>query len=113
MLANQNCVACEPGAKALLPDEIAKLLPQAVGWNIVLDGRAIRRRMPFENFTAALEFVNKVGMLAEEQGHHPDILLGWGYAQFVMWTHMLDGMHENDFIMAVKINQLYDAHSAK
>jgi len=66
----------------------------------------LRREYKFPDFATALEFVNRVGALAEEQGHHPDILLAWGKAEITLWTHKVDGLTESDFIMAAKIDRL-------
>jgi 4a-hydroxytetrahydrobiopterin dehydratase len=66
----------------------------------------LRRRFPFKNFREALGFVNGVGGIAEEQGHHPDISFGWGYAEVTVWTHKIDGLTESDFIFAAKVDTL-------
>jgi 4a-hydroxytetrahydrobiopterin dehydratase len=106
MLAQKKCVPCEAGTVPLTPAQSGELLRQVPGWEYALEGRAIKRRFNFDNFRAALAFVNRVGELAEAEGHHPDFMLGWGYAECVLWTHSIVGLHENDFIMASKINQL-------
>lgn len=108
-ISQQKCVPCEGGVQALTPQEAQALLPQVPGWELAKEGKAIRRRYKFKNFAAALKFVNSVGAVAEKEGHHPDIQLGWGYAEFLMWTHSIGGLHGNDFIMANKINALFDA----
>lgn len=84
------------------------MLTEIPGWELGAQGKspAITRRMTFGNFSESLTFVNKVGVLAEEEGHHPDITFGWGYAVITLYTHAIDGLHENDFIMAAKINSL-------
>jgi 4a-hydroxytetrahydrobiopterin dehydratase len=87
-------------------DQAKGLLKQIPGWELVLDSRALKRRYAFKDFNEALAFVNQVGMIAEAEGHHPDIMLGWGYAECVLWTHSIVGLHENDFVMAGKINHL-------
>ncbi len=66
----------------------------------------MRRRFRFKNFREALGFVNEVGELAEEQGHHPDVSFGWGYAEFTVWTHKIDGLTESDFVFAAKVDTL-------
>lgn len=106
MLAQKKCTPCVPGTPPMSVDEAAKLLKTLEGWEFTLEGRAIKRRFNFENFMSALGFVNRVGGLAEEEGHHPDFMLGWGYVEIVLWTHDIAGLHENDFIMASKINAL-------
>ena len=67
----------------------------------------LERRFAFKTFAAALAFVNRVGDLAEQEGHHPDIVFGWGYASVLFYTHKIGGLHENDFIMAAKVSELY------
>jgi 4a-hydroxytetrahydrobiopterin dehydratase len=74
-----------------------------------VDEHHIARRYTFPDFRKALDFVNKVGEVAEEQGHHPDILLAWGKAEITLWTHKIDGLTESDFIMAAKIDRIYGA----
>ena len=105
-LDQKKCVPCEGGVAALGHAEAQKLLAEVPGWEFVKEGKAISRRFKFKNFKQAIAFVNKVGELAESEGHHPDISLGWGYAEFLMWTHSIGGLHENDFVMASKINSL-------
>lgn len=73
-------------------------------WSLSADATTISRRFSFADFAAALAFVNQVGALAEAQGHHPDITFGWGYAEVVLFTHKIGGLHANDFIMAAKID---------
>jgi 4a-hydroxytetrahydrobiopterin dehydratase len=73
---------------------------------MVYDEHQLHREFNFPDFKQALEFVNRVGALAEEQGHHPDILLAWGKAEITLWTHKIDGLTESDFIMAAKIDRL-------
>ena len=88
-----------------LLEALAQQVPQ---WKVV-NGHHIMRTFTFPDFRQALAFVNKVGEIAEQQGHHPDILLGWGKAEITMWTHKIDGLTQSDFIMAAKIDQLYPA----
>jgi 4a-hydroxytetrahydrobiopterin dehydratase len=83
--------------------EILQLVPQ---WKAVNEHH-ISRTFPFPDFKQALDFVNRVGTVAEAQGHHPDILLAWGRAEITLWTHKIDGLTHSDFIMAAKIDQLY------
>ncbi len=81
-------------------------LAERPNWRLDTDGKAIERELRFRNFADALAFVNKVGAIAEEQGHHPDISFGWGYASIKLQTHSIGGLHENDFILAAKIDML-------
>ena len=76
------------------------------GWELSSAGDRINRKFAFDDFVASLDFVNKVGAVAEQEGHHPDISFGWGYADVVLFTHKIKGLHENDFIMAAKVNEL-------
>jgi 4a-hydroxytetrahydrobiopterin dehydratase len=87
-------------------EAIQNKLADLSGWQVAMESRAIRKRYEFKNFTSALAFTNAIGALAEEQGHHPDIMLGWGYVECVLLTHDIAGLHENDFIMAAKIDNL-------
>jgi 4a-hydroxytetrahydrobiopterin dehydratase len=105
-LDKKKCVPCEGGVSALAPEAAKKLLAEVKGWEFAKDGKAIHRRFTFKNFKQALDFVNKVGAIAEAEGHHPDITFGWGYADCLLWTHAIGGLHENDFIVASKINAL-------
>jgi 4a-hydroxytetrahydrobiopterin dehydratase len=108
-ISQQKCVPCEGGVEPLTTEQAQALLDNLPGWEFTKEGKAIRRRFKFKNFSGALKFVNSVGVEAEKEGHHPDIKLGWGYAEFVMSTHSIGGLHGNDFIMANKINALFDA----
>jgi len=102
----KNCVPCQVGAAVMGVDEAKKMLEPLHHWVLVEDGTRIRREFKFRNFRKALEWVNQVGELAEEQGHHPDIQLGWGYVIIDVMTHKINGLHENDFILAAKINAI-------
>lgn len=86
-------------------EELAELRRQVPGWEVV-EEHHLRRRFRFENFREALRFVNRVGELAEEQGHHPDVGFGWGYTEVTVWTHKIDGLTESDFIFAAKVDRL-------
>lgn len=86
-------------------DEIAKLLPELDQWEVV-NGHHLKKNYKFADFRESLAFVNRVGELAEEQGHHPDICFGWGSAEISIWTHKINGLTESDFILAAKIDQL-------
>jgi 4a-hydroxytetrahydrobiopterin dehydratase len=73
----------------------------------------IQRSFKMSDFVASLDLVNKIGELAENEGHHPDISFGWGYCNVLLYTHKIKGLHQNDFIMAAKINELSDGHAAE
>ena len=105
-LTQKTCVPCQGGIPPLTPDEAGEFLGQVPGWTLNDASDRLNRKFSFDDFVAALEFVNKVGALAEEEGHHPDISFGWGYADIVLFTHKIKGLHENDFIMAAKISEL-------
>jgi 4a-hydroxytetrahydrobiopterin dehydratase len=106
MLSQKKCIPAAVGTPAMSLPEARVLLRQVPGWELALDNRAIRRRIVFKDFMSALSFVNQLGAIAESENHHPDVMLGWGYAEVVLWTHNVSGLHENDFIMASKINLL-------
>jgi len=106
-LAEKTCVPCRgdvPPLKGKELEQMHKRLPQWAHWKIV-DEHHLKREFKFPDFKQALDFVNKVGAVAEEQGHHPDILLSWGRTEITLWTHKIDGLTESDFIMAAKIDR--------
>ena len=105
-LAEQRCEPCHGDVPPLAGEELEELLDELPsGWRAV-DEHHLEKTFEFEDFVAALAFVNEVGELAEEQGHHPDIHLTWGEATVQIWTHAIDGLSENDFILAAKIERL-------
>ena len=105
-LASKECVPCRGGVPPLPADEIAALLEKlGGGWNVV-DNHHLEKRYEFEDFKQALDFTNRVGELAESQGHHPDIYLAWGQVKLTIWTHKIDGLTESDFVLAAKADQL-------
>ena len=107
-LAQTKCTACRVGEPTVTSEEIAKLHPQLKSWSIVdRDGiRRLERTFKFKNFNEALYFANKIGGIAEEEGHHPSILIEWGKVTVTWWTRKIKGLHRNDFIMAAKTDQL-------
>jgi 4a-hydroxytetrahydrobiopterin dehydratase len=104
-LADKKCVPCRGGVPPIKGAELKKLLKAVPQWTAIGEHH-LRREFKFTDFAKALAFVNRVGALAEEQGHHPDILLAWGKAEITLWTHKIDGLTESDFIMAAKIDRL-------
>jgi 4a-hydroxytetrahydrobiopterin dehydratase len=104
-LAEKTCVPCRGGVPPLTKAEIAPLAADVDTWSVVRDHH-IEKQFTFKNFKDALDFVNRVGRLAEEQGHHPDLHLAWGKVAITIWTHKIDGLTESDFILAAKIDQL-------
>jgi 4a-hydroxytetrahydrobiopterin dehydratase len=104
-LASKTCVPCRGGTPPLQGEELDDLRRQVPEWEVI-EEHHLRRRFRFKNFREALGFVNRVGELAEEQGHHPDVSFGWGYAEITVFTHKIDGLTESDFIFAAKTNTL-------
>ena len=101
-LAQKRCVPCEGGIPPLGKSEVEKLLAQLDGWS--LDGKWITKEFSFKNFVTAMQFVNRVADVAEGEGHHPDIHIHYNRVRFDIWTHAIDGLSENDFILAAKID---------
>jgi 4a-hydroxytetrahydrobiopterin dehydratase len=108
-LADKTCTPCRGGIPPLTRQEAEGLLVQAPDWSLVDEAHRIERTFRFKNFREALTFVQQVGELAEAQAHHPDISFRWGQATVSLRTKKIKGLHENDFIMAAKINQLAQA----
>lgn len=104
-LADKQCVPCRGGVQPLKGNELKQLHSNVPEWTVTNEHQ-LRREFRFPDFKQALDFVNRVGAVAEEQGHHPDILLAWGKADITLWTHKIDGLTESDFIMAAKIDRL-------
>jgi 4a-hydroxytetrahydrobiopterin dehydratase len=107
-LASQTCVPCRGGVPPMNGVELRRIQQLVPEWKVVNEHH-ITRAFTFPDFKQALDFVNRVGEIAEHQGHHPDILLTWGKAEITMWTHKIDGLTHSDFIMAAKIDQLLPA----
>ena len=108
LLADQICEACREGALLATQEDIAKYLPQLPGWQVnPIDGiNRLEKTYKFKNFGQALQFTNKVAVIAEQQKHHPAILTEWGKVTVTWWTHKINGLHVNDFIMAAKTDEL-------
>jgi len=104
-LAQKQCVPCRGGVPPLKGEALMNLAQQVNGWNVI-EEHHLTKLFTFPDFRAALDFVNKVGNLAEEQQHHPDIYLAWGKAEIKTWTHKINGLTESDFILAAKIDEL-------
>lgn len=103
-LAQKYCVACEAGTPPLTQAEAAALLPQVPGWDLA--DKTLSRRFKFKSFRAAMEFVNNVADLSEQEGHHPDIHISWNRVRLDLSTHAIKGLSQNDFILAAKINDI-------
>jgi 4a-hydroxytetrahydrobiopterin dehydratase len=104
-LASKTCVPCKGGVPPLKGQQLDGYRSQLVDWQVI-DEHHLERTFKFPDFKAALAFTNQIGNLAEQQGHHPDILLSWGRVAVTIWTHKIDGLTESDFILAAKIDRL-------
>jgi 4a-hydroxytetrahydrobiopterin dehydratase len=112
-LTQEKCVACRKDSPRVTDEEVAELKPQIPEWEMhdVNEVPRLERTFKFPNFVEALAFTNRVGELAEEEGHHPAILTEWGRVRVSWWTHKIRGLHRNDFIMAAKTDRLYEQAS--
>jgi 4a-hydroxytetrahydrobiopterin dehydratase len=104
-LADRSCVPCKGGVPPLSHDEVESLISELSGWK-VKDDKRIQKTYKTDDFLDSLEFANKIGDIAEEQGHHPDLLVRWGELGVEIWTHKINGLTESDFILAAKIDRL-------
>jgi 4a-hydroxytetrahydrobiopterin dehydratase len=109
ILPKKKCVACRGGEPTLTAAEISDLQPQVPQWQLIERDsiKRLERVFTFKNFADALAFTNKVGEIAEAEGHHPALLTEWGRVTVTWWTHKIKGLHRNDLIMAAKTDQLY------
>jgi 4a-hydroxytetrahydrobiopterin dehydratase len=105
-LAAMECVPCRGGVPPLDEAEIGRFLDDLGGEWTVVDGHHLEKEYRFKNFREALDFVNRVGELAESVSHHPDLELGWGRVKLTIFTHKIDGLHESDFVFAAKADRL-------
>jgi 4a-hydroxytetrahydrobiopterin dehydratase len=104
-LANEKCIPCRGGVPPLQGDELRSLVEElGNGWQVV-EGHHLEKTFPFPDFAQALAFTNRVGAVAEEEGHHPDIHLAWGKVRVTIWTHKIDGLTRSDFILAAKVDK--------
>ena len=105
-LAKRKCIPCSGSTPRLEERDWRPLLSQlGEGWEVI-GGHHLDKRFAFPDFQAALDFVNRVGALAEAEGHHPDLHLAWGSTRVTLWTHAIDGLSESDFILAAKIDEV-------
>jgi 4a-hydroxytetrahydrobiopterin dehydratase len=104
-LAEKTCVPCKGGVPALKGAELENLHRELPDWEVVNEHH-LHKTFRFPDFKKALDFVNRAGAVAEEQGHHPDILLAWGKAEVTIYTHKIDGLTESDFVLAAKIDRV-------
>jgi 4a-hydroxytetrahydrobiopterin dehydratase len=109
-LNQQECQACHAGAPKISQDELAQLIRNIPDWSAIVrdDVMQLERLFKFSNFEKALAFTNKVGAMAESQGHHPALLTEWGQVRVTWWSHSIKGLHQNDFICAAKTDLLLD-----
>ena len=110
-LLNKKCVPCEGGILPFDISEIHKYQKKVDGWDVSKNENKIyylEKKFTFKNFINSQDFINKVGRISEEEGHHPDISFGWGYAKIIITTHAIEGLSENDFILAAKIDQIFN-----
>ena len=108
-LADKKCIPCEGGIPSFNLEEIHKYLKKVDGWDVESVNEKdyyIIKNFKFNNFLESQSFVNKVGEIAEQEGHHPDIWFGWGYAKIKIQTHAINGLHESDFVLAAKIDRI-------
>tara|TARA_B110001450_G_C17600612_1_gene472838 strand:- start:895 stop:1254 length:360 start_codon:yes stop_codon:yes gene_type:complete len=108
-LIKKKCAPCEGGVIPFDITEIHKYQKKVDGWNIIKDEKKIfflEKDFKFINFSESQNFINKVGIISENENHHPEILFGWGYAKISITTHAIEGLSENDFILAAKIDQI-------
>ncbi|WP_298424945.1 4a-hydroxytetrahydrobiopterin dehydratase [Rhodoblastus sp.] len=110
-LSGKSCTPCRGGVPPLTRQEAETYASQTPDWRLSPDADGIERRFRFGNFRDAFAFVRQVSDLAESEGHHPDIAFGWGYATISLQTRKIKGLHENDFIMAAKIDRLFAARA--
>ena len=104
--AQRHCTPCERGAKPLQSEALEKYVDQLGEDWAVVDGKRLQKEFHFNDFKETWAFVDLVAELAEEENHHPNIEFTWGRATITLWTHKIDGLHENDFIMAARIDEL-------
>ncbi len=105
-LTEKSCVPCRGGIPAMTKEQAEKMTSQTLGWELYENAKKIRQTYETTDFVQALKLVELIAELAETEGHHPDITFGWGYCTVVFYTHKIGGLHENDFIMAAKVNNL-------
>lgn len=104
-LAEKHCVPCRGGVPPLKGEALDEMKSQVNGWEVAGEHH-LEKNFPFPDFQTALEFVNRIGAVAEQEGHHPDLYLSWGKVGVKIWTHKIDGLTESDFILAAKIDHL-------
>jgi 4a-hydroxytetrahydrobiopterin dehydratase len=107
-LTDRKCVPCEGGVPTLTREEAEALLPQVPGWELSDDSKSVRRRFQFKGFYSTMAFVNAMAWVANREDHHPDFTTGYNYCEVTFTTHAIDGLSDNDFICAAKVNALLE-----
>ena len=107
-LAAKSCVPCRGGIPPLPEAKARELVADTPGWRLEESATRLTRRFEFHDFVEAMKFVNRVADVAEQEGHHPDIAIHWNRVDLTLWIHKIGGLHENDFILAAKINRLLE-----
>ena len=107
-LTDRHCEPCEGGVEPLDREKAGHLLAQVAGWNLAADAKSISRRFEFKGFYKCVAFINAMAWIANREGHHPDFSAGYNYCAVTFTTHAIDGLSENDFICAAKVNELVD-----
>ena len=111
-LKDKNCIPCKGGLPSFAISEIHKYLKKVDGWDVKKNTKKIyflEKNFIFKNFINSQNFINKVGEISENENHHPDVSFGWGYAKIIITTHAIEGLSENDFILAAKIDKILNA----
>ncbi len=113
-LADKSCIPCRGGVPPMEPARVQEMLSElAEGWEATINKTRLERTYPFKNFAGALAFANKIGEVAEREGHHPDLHIRWGACKVEIWTHKINGLSEGDFILAAKIDRIYEGQGPK
>ena len=110
-LTKKKCIPCESGVLPFDISEIYKYQKKVDGWSVSENEKKkyfLEKKFDFKDFISSQNFINKVGVISEEEGHHPDISFGWGYAKIIITTHAIEGISENDFILAAKIDKIFN-----
>ncbi len=105
-LVKKKCTPLQEGTPPFTKEEVESYLSKIKGWH-VYENHHIKKLFPFPDFRSALSFINKIGELAEQENHHPNICFTWGRVEVIIWTHEINGLHENDFILASKTDELF------
>ena len=101
-----KCTPCQGGIPPLTQEQAHQFLKQVDGWQLIENDTKLKKRFKFLDFLSALSYVNEIGQLCEQEGHHADISFGWGYVDVYFYTHKINGLQENDFVMAAKVDRL-------